>query len=129
MTHEMAAAIGVATVATIAVTTIAFTPVDALADDISMDTTQFVSSASRDEVRAVVKAHPELVLQAASEWALQDNQPPRLQSSYTSAQAKAAYIIDRRSVAALTAEDSGSNSPWLLKTRPGDTATMGGPQR
>lgn len=129
MTHEMASAIGVAAVATIAASTIAFTPADALADDITMDNTKFVSSASRDEVRAIVKAQPELVLQSASEWALQDNQAPSLQSTYTSAQAKAAYIIDRRSVAALTAEDSGSNSPWLLKARPGDTATMGGPRR
>lgn len=129
MTHEMASAIGIAAVATIAFTTITFTPADALADDITMDTSRFVSSASRDEVRAIVKDQPQLVLQAASEWALQDNQAPRLQSTYTSAQARAAYIIDRRSVAALTAEDSGSNSPWLLKARPADTATMGGPQR
>jgi hypothetical protein len=129
MNQELASAIGVAAVATLAATTVVFTPTDALADDITMDTTKFVSTASRDDVRAIVKAEPALVLQAASEWALQDNQATRVKSNYTGAQARAAYIIERREVAALNAEDSGSNSPWLLKTRPADTATMGGPSR
>lgn len=129
MNQELASAIGIAAVATLAATSITFMPADAMADDITMDTTKFTSSASRDEVRAIVKAQPALVLQAASEWALQDNGAPRMQSTYTGAQARAAYIIDRREVAALNAEDSGSNSPWLLKTRPADTATMGGPSR
>jgi hypothetical protein len=129
MNQELASAIGIAAVATLAATTVAFTPVDALADDITMDTTKFVSTASRDEVRAIVKAQPALVQQAASEWALQDNRPTTVQSNYTSAQAKAAYISERREVAALHAEDSGSNSPWVLKARPAGTAIMGGPQR
>jgi hypothetical protein len=129
MNQELASAIGIAALAALAATTVAFTPVDALADDITMDTTKFVSTASRDEVRGIVKAQPALVHQAASEWALQDNSVPRLQSNYTSAQAKAAYISERRDVAALHAEDSGSNSPWVLKARPAGTATMGGPQR
>ena len=129
MNHELASAIGVAAVATLAATTIVFMPADAVADDITMDTTKFVSSASRDDVRAIVKAQPALVLQAAGEWALQDNQAPRVKSNYTGAQARAAYIIERREVAALNAEDSGSNSPWLLKVRPSDTATMGAPSR
>jgi hypothetical protein len=129
MNQELASAIGVAAVATLAATTVVFTPTDALADDITMDTTKFVSTASRDDVRAIVKAEPALVLQAASEWALQDNQATRVKSNYTGAQARAAYIIERREVAALNAEDSGSNSPWLLKARPADAATMGGPPR
>jgi len=129
MNQELASAIGIAAVATLAATSITFMPADALADDITMDTTKFVSSASRDEVRAIVKAQPALVLQAATEWALQDNQASRVKSGYTGAQARAAYIIDRHEVAALNAEDSGSNSPWVLKSRPADTATMGGPKR
>lgn len=129
MNQELASAIGVAAVATLAATTVAFTPADALADDITMDTTKFVSAASRDEVRAIVKTQPALIQQAASEWALQDNHAARVKSNFTSAQAKAAYIIERREVAALNAEDSGSNSPWVLKARPADTAIMGGPQR
>jgi hypothetical protein len=129
MNQELASAIGIAAVATLAATTVAFTPADALADDITMDTTKFVSTTSRDEVRAIVKAQPALVQQAASEWALQDNRPTRVQSNYTSAQARAAYIIERRDVAALHAEDGGSNSPWVLKARPAGTAIMGGPQR
>jgi hypothetical protein len=119
----------VAAVATLAATTVVFTPTDALADDITMDTTKFVSSARRDEVRAVVKAHPDLVLEETSEWALQDNDPRSVKSNFSSAEARAAYIKERREVAALTAEDSGSNSPWVLKARPANTATMGGPQR
>lgn len=129
MNQELASAIGVAAVATLAATTVVFTPTDALADDITMDTTKFVSTASRDDVRAIVKAQPELVLQAASEWSLQDNQARAVTNNFSPAQARANYIIDRRAVAALTAEDSGSTSPWLLKVRPADTATMGGPQR
>jgi hypothetical protein len=129
MNQELASAIGVAAVATLAATTIAFTPTDALADDITMDTTKFVSSTSRDEVRAIVKTQPALVLQAANEWALQDNEGHSLKSNYSSAEAKASYIKERREVAALNAEDSGSNSPWLLKARPADAATMGGPPR
>ena len=129
MNQQLVSAIGIAAVATLAATSIAFTPGDALADDITMDTMKFVSSASRDDVRAIVKAQPALVLQAASEWALQDNRAPRVQSAYTGAQARAAFIIERREVAALNAEDSGSNSPWVLKSRPADTATMGGPSR
>ena len=129
MNQELASAIGVAAVATLAATTVVFTPTDALADDITMDTAKFVSSARRDDVRAVVKAQPELVLQASSEWALQDNDAQMLKSNYSSAEARAAYIKDRREVAALNAEDSGSNSPWVLKARPANTATMGGPQR
>lgn len=129
MNQELASAIGVAAVATMAATTVVFTPSDALADDITMDTTTFVSTSSRDDVRAIVKAQPELVLRAASEWTLQDNQARPVTGNFSSAQSRADYIIDRRAVAALTAEDSGSTSPWVLKARPADTATMGGPQR
>ncbi len=129
MNHDLASAFGIAAVATLAATTIALTPAAALADDITIDTTKFVSSASREDVRGAVKAQPELVMQGATEWALQDNQAPRLKSNYSSAEARAAYIKERREVAALTAEDSGSNSPWVLKARPADTATMGGPPR
>ena len=53
MNQELASAIGVAAVATLAATSIVFTPVEALADDITMDTTKFVSATSRDEVRAI----------------------------------------------------------------------------
>jgi hypothetical protein len=77
----------------------------------------------------VLKAHPDVVRQAASEWALQDNQPARVQSAYTSDEARSAYIKERREVNALYAEDSGSNSPWVLKARPGDTTRMGAPAR
>ncbi len=130
MNHDLASAIGIAAVATLAATTIVFTPADALADDITaMDTTKFVSTASREDVVAAVKSQRALVSQAATEWALQQNQAPRLKSNYTSAEARAAYIKERHQVAALTAEDSGSNSPWVLKARPADTAIMGGPQR
>lgn len=130
MNHDLASAIGIAAVATLAATTIVFTPADALADDItSMDTTKFVSTASREDVVAAVKAQRALVTEAATEWALQQDPAPRLKSNYTRAEAMAAYIKERPEVAALTAEDSGANSPWVLKSRPADTAIMGGPQR
>ena len=105
-------------------------PDDALADDITVDNTPFVSTLSRDEVKGILKAHPELVNRTASEWALQGNQAARARSTYTSAEARAAYIKERRDVNALYGEDSGSNSPWLLHARAGgNTASMGGPPR
>lgn len=128
MKHELASAIGVAAAAIAAAAAMVFATENARADDITIDTTPFVSSTSREQVRGIVKANPELVRQAGSEWALQGNQAPMVQSAFTSGEAKAAYIKERREVNALYAEDSGANSPWLLKG-PSDTSMMGGPGR
>lgn len=126
MEHQlaMAPAIAVAVVATLAV----FTPERARADDITIDSSPFVSSTTRDAVRGELKAHPEVVRQMASEWELQGNLVPRVQSPYTSSQARADYIKERSDVNALYGEDSGSNSPWVLKG-PSDTSMMGGPKQ
>jgi len=129
MRNELASAITVGAMAVGASAVMVFAHGDALADDITIDNTPFVSSVSRDEVKGILKAHPDLVRRAASEWALQGNQAPRARSTVTSAEARAAYIKERREVAALNGEDSGSNSPWVLKARPGDAATMGAPAR
>ena len=129
MKNELASAITVGAMAVGASAVMVFANGDALADDITVDNTPFVSTLSRDEVKGILKAHPELVKRTASEWALQGNQVPRARSTYTSAEARAAYIKERKDVAALYGEDSGSNSPWLLKGPRDTTASMGGPPR
>ncbi|MDP3821687.1 MAG: hypothetical protein Q8R33_09440 [Burkholderiales bacterium] len=129
MKNELASAITVGAMAVGATAMMAFANGDALADDITIDNTPFVSAVSRDEVKGILKAHPDLVRRAASEWALQENQAAQARSTFTSAEAKAAYIKERREVAALNGEDSGSSSPWVLKARPGDAAIMGAPAR
>lgn len=128
MKHDLAA-LTVGVVALGATAAMVFTPGDARADDITIDNTPFVSAMSRDEVKGILKAQPELVRRAATEWARQGNQMPQARSTATRAEVMEAYIKQRREVAALYAEDSGSNSPWVLKAPAGTTATMGAPAR
>jgi hypothetical protein len=128
MKQELATSIGIAATAVAAAAVMVFATDQARADDITVDKTPFVSSTSRDEVLGIVKANPEVVRRAASEWALQENYAPRVQSAFTSDEARSAYIKERRAVHALYGEDSGSNSPWLLKAGP-NTSMMGGPSR
>ena len=80
---------------------------NAYADDITIDTTPFVSSKTRAEVRGEVMGQSEALRIASSEWAM--NQAARPHSDYTSAQAKAEFLASRNEVRALTAEDSGSS--------------------
>ena len=83
----------------------AIVSVNAYADDITIDTTPFVSSRARADVRAEAVG----LSSASSEWKMQagsDFQPDR---SYTNRAARAEYIAARREVNAFTAEDSGSS--------------------
>lgn len=103
----------------------------AFADDITVEKTPFISSTSREEVRAEVKTQARLLGAANSEWATQYNEPPLTRSALTSEQAKAAYIVSREYVNALNAEDSGAayfgrmEAPLRMKA----TSVMGGPAR
>ena len=81
----------------------------AYADDITIDTTPFVSTRSRAEVKAELMSQPQLVTAAASEWTMQHNQQSPLMSGYTRQQASAEYKAARQEVSALTGEDSGSS--------------------
>lgn len=94
----------------------------AYADDITIDTTPFVSSQSRAEVQAEVKGQAQRLGGASSEWAMQLNDPRKPNSAYTSEAAKADYIASRNEVKAFNSEDSGSS--YLARQPRGLNATV-----
>ena len=102
---------------------------NARADDITIDSTPFVSSKTRDEVRAEVMGQSELLRSSSSEWAMQFDQAPRHNSTYTREAAKAEYIAARREVSALNAEDSGSFYLATLPRRRDGNVIMAGEAR
>jgi hypothetical protein len=102
---------------------------NAYADDITIDSTPFVSSKTRDEVRGEVVGRSELLRTSSSEWAMQLNPALRPNSAYTSAEAKAEYIAARREVNALNAEDSGSSYLATLPRRMNGSVVMAGQAR
>jgi hypothetical protein len=77
----------------------------ALADDITVDTTPFVSSRTRAEVQAELGNFQKA---GTSPWSIQYNPLKTFASSTTRSQAQAEYIASRDQVRALTGEDSGS---------------------
>ena len=81
----------------------------AYAETPTIDTTPFVSTRTRAEVKTEVLGQRQLLSAAGGEWALQSNQAARFQSAYTSGEAKSQYIAARDEVRAMTAEDSGSS--------------------
>jgi hypothetical protein len=86
---------------------------NAFADDITIDTTPFVSTMSRADV------HAELVQfkkAGTSPWSIQYNPLASFKSTVTSEQVVAAYLASRGEVAAFGSEDSGSS--YLALTRP-----------
>lgn len=100
-------------------------PRTAHADDITIDTTPFVSSRTRSEVQQELLGQARQVRAGATEWSLQ--QGPVLKGQITVPEARADFVAHRREVSALTAEDSGSS--WFkMKPLPG-TAVMGGPRQ
>jgi hypothetical protein len=100
---------------------------NAYADDITIDTTPFVSTKTRAEVRAEVMGQS--MTSAASEWAMQLNDVPRFNSGYTREQARVEYIAARDEVMARNAEDSGS-SYFAALPRGRDSAVItAGPAR
>lgn len=101
----------------------------AYADDITIDNTPFISSKTRDEVRAAVVGQSELLRESSSEWAMQLNQAARPHSAHTSAAAKAEYIAARHEVNALNAEDSGSSYLARLPRRMNGSVVMAGEAR
>ena len=131
MNRNLASALTVGATAVAAITIAALGPTKAYADDITVDNTPFVSSKSRSEVRAELMGQSNTVWAGASEWALQRNEVPRLQSGYTIEQARSQFKTSRLEVSALTGEDSGSAyltrvaMPSHLKAN----AVMGAPAR
>lgn len=111
-----------ARLAAVAVLAAAAAPVgQSLADDITIDPTPFVSTRTRADVR------DEVAKSSLTEWERQYG-GPRAVSAYTRAQAREAYVADRRAVWALGGEDSGSASLTWKGPAP-STRAMGAPAR
>ena len=102
---------------------------NAYADDITVDTTPFVSSKTRAEVRAEVMGQSEQLRIASSEYSMQLNHAPQVSSGYTRAQATAEYIAARDQVKALNAEDSGSSYFAALPRSVGTGVILAGATR
>jgi hypothetical protein len=107
MKHNFASFLTVTTTAAAVLAVAAIASGNAYADDITIDTTPFVSTKTRAEVRAEVLGQS--MTSASSEWATQLNHVPQLDSGYTREQARAEYIAARDEVMARNAEDSGSS--------------------
>jgi hypothetical protein len=77
----------------------------ALADDITIDTTPFVSTRSRAEVQAELQQYRQ---SDTDVWAQDYDQLAGFHSTQTRAQVTADFLQSREQAAALVAEDSGS---------------------
>lgn len=91
------------TLALASVAVIASTP--AHADDITIDTTPFVSVATRAEVRAELYAYKKAGI---NPWSRQYNPLRFFKSTTSRAEVTTEYIANRTAVAAMNGEDSGS---------------------
>jgi hypothetical protein len=89
----------------------------AFADDITIDTTPFVSSKTRAEVQADLLQFK----QGTSPWSMQYNPLRTFKSGTTRAEVTAQYVNSRDQVAALNSEDSGS--AYLAQYRVRNTGT------
>lgn len=104
-----------ASVFAIATTTAAIAGVAAIgssqayAETPTIDNRPFVSTRARAEVQAEVMRDRAIVSAGASEWAMQHNYVPQLNSGYTRAQAQSEYQAARHEVSAMNSEDSGSS--------------------
>ena len=78
---------------------------NALADDITVDTTPFASAASRAQVRAELDQFKQ---SGSNTWSTQYNPLAKFRSQLTRAEVVSEFIADRAEVAAFTGEDSGS---------------------
>lgn len=120
MNRHLASTLTVTTTAAAILAVAAIASGNAYADDITIDNTPFVGSRTRADVRAEVTGQSAGPSNSSSEWAMQMNQPARLDSGYTSDAAKAEYIAARDEVKALNAEDSGSSYFATLPRRMSD---------
>jgi len=85
---------------------LAFAPKDSRADDITIDTTPFVSTKTRAEVRGDYIKAPSA--RASTEWSSQMNEQHPYKSSLTRSDARSGYLHDRQEVSQYNGEDSGS---------------------
>lgn len=122
-------AYGAMVAAAAAVAAVTIVTNDARADDITIDTTPFVSTADKAQVRAEAR-------ERLSNWKYgynesdNYNEVPVVRSGLTAAQVRAEYLSSRPEVAELNREDSGSM--YFAKVKPGSlprTTVMGAPAR
>jgi len=109
MNRKLATTLSIVSTAAAAFAFAAIASGNAYADDITIDTTPFVSSRTRAEVVAEVMGQAEALRIANSEWSTQMSAADLPPSAVTRAQVTAEYIASRREVNALNAEDSGSS--------------------
>lgn len=91
----------------------------ALADDITIDGTRFVSGKSRAEVQAELQQFQRA---GVNPWAQDYNPLQSFASSKTRAQVSAEYRASRNEVMALSGEDSGA--AWLAARAPAVAAPV-----
>lgn len=125
MNRKLASALSITVTAAASLAAAAIASGNAYADDITIDTTPFVSTKTRAEVRAGAMG-PSLT-SAASEWAMQMNDATTPRSAYTRAQARAEYISARDEVNSRNAEDSGSSYLATLRRDIGNAVITAGP--
>ena len=93
----------------------------AFADDITVETTPFVSTKSRAEVQAELQ---QFQRSGVNPWAQNYDQLQSFRSGTTRAQVTAEYLASRNEVSALTGEDSGA--AWLATRTNGAAPVVAG---
>jgi hypothetical protein len=121
MNHRIASAITFTSTVAVAVAA-AFLSSSAYADDPTIDTTVFVSTKTRAEVRAEVMSQRDQVTAAGGEWAGQQNEQRPFQSTLTVEQVRSEYKAARNEVRMMTGEDSGSS--YIAQQRSAPSATI-----
>lgn len=126
MNRIIATTLSIVSSAAAAVAFAAIASGNAYADDITIDSTPFVSSRTRAEVQAEVMGQAEALRMASSEWSAQQSALP--QSTLTRGQVTQEYIATRHEANAFNAEDSGSSYLASLPRR-GNGLVMAGSER
>ena len=109
MNHRIASAITFSSTVAVATIAAAFLSSNAFADDITIDTTPFVSTKSRAEVRAEVMNNRDQITSYGGVWKGQQNEQRPFQSAYTAEQVRNEYKAARNEVRMMNGEDSGSS--------------------
>jgi hypothetical protein len=93
----------------------------ALADDITIDNTPFVSTRTRAEVLAELQ---QFKASGVNPWSQNFDQLKAFRSATTRAQVSAEYLASREQTAATTGEDSGAT--WLAARKPAAAPVLAG---
>lgn len=104
-------------------------PRTAFADDITIDTTPFVSTRTRVDVRQELLGQVRQVRIAATEWSQQQGERSTFKGQFASPEVRADFVAHRQEVSALTGEDSGSSYFKMKPLAAGGASVMGGPRQ